>query len=803
MLTTAPWKQALWVVQPLLLAALLTACGSKPLTAAPNHPQPPSHTLGLMEIRFSGIGSQSLSARITPLNNLHAQGLTDTQNGIQMQAAGSGTLVFDNTRYLYATFQVRNADSNGNPYTTPTSNLEFLAVGIPGGSGTIAGSAIRGLIRFDGSDYSDNLVLRKTLARSIQPAQAMSLAGGSLSPINSAADLEAYSENEVNPANFTPPTTYANEGVSTFFPYGYAVRCVANCTLGLRTLAANPAVGQFDGAVTFAVKLPVQTNPKDNPFAFSLMVVALTGGPSRVTVSPEEGLDLSGALARAQMTGAQTILAIGNGQRTVSLQTYQTLLNGPFFRVSGFQGISNVRTADPDPSPAPGDPAAFSQTAYLLPNPQNLPTFALPPQTELASLGNNAQQSNRAAWSPAISDDGRYVAFVGGGYSNTVSASEIYLRDRDTGSTQLVSQGLHGAFPNGLSELPAFSAGGRFVAFYSNATNLVANDTSTRAEVFVRDLQLGLTDRVSVASGGVQATGPNFNVDDNSGVNLRPAISADGRYVAFASDATNLVTGDTNNAFDVFVHDRQTGATTRVSVANDGSQANGASDTPAISADGRYVAFVSSATNLVGDGQGGVFVRDTVAGTTTRVSFQANGTPDTPKSFDNISISGDGRLVAYSSANPDVSGDTNGKLDVFVRDRVAGTTVRASVASDGSQATAQSGAFFPQLSSDGRFVAFVCDATNLSSPATSGQFEVFVHDLQTGSTELVSQATDGVQGNGPSGFDGASLLLYPAVSGNGRYVAFGSTATNLIANQPDTNGKIYDIFVRTTGLALP
>ncbi len=163
------------------------------------------------------------------------------------------------------------------------------------------------------------------------------------------------------------------------------------------------------------------------------------------------------------------------------------------------------------------------------------------------------------------------------------------------------------------------------------------------------------TERVSVATGGAQATDTSFT----------GAISADGRFVAFFSDATNLVSGDTNSTYDVFVHDRQTGATERVSVATDGTEADGVSETPAISADGRFVAFRSGATNLVsGDtnASADIFVHDRQTGTTERVSVATNGDQATGGGSSNPAISADGRFVAFwSTANNLVSSDTNGK----------------------------------------------------------------------------------------------------------------------------------------------
>jgi hypothetical protein len=372
------------MIQKTLLTALplamaLTAhLGAAPASSAAWLPGP--HPLGTLEVH---LGTPK------PLSLARAPGLFDSQNGLQIKPVGTGTLEYAGTRYLYTSFRVRNADKNGKAYTTAQSDLTLVAVGSWGASGagvssagaggTIAGTAVSSITRADGSDYTENPTLRKTLARAIRPTHAMALDGGRLAPIPGASDFVAFTEAEVNPANFAPPTTLEGLEASTVFPYGYAVRCVSNCALGPRTLGANPAPDQFDGAVTVAVKLPAQTNTKDNPVAFSLRLEVLGNNPARVTISPDEGLDLGPALWRAQAMGAPSILAIGSGRHTISPEQYRSLSQSPSFSAPAFQGVINVRTAEPDPKPAPGDPSSFTKTSYLLPDPQSLPTFAFPP----------------------------------------------------------------------------------------------------------------------------------------------------------------------------------------------------------------------------------------------------------------------------------------------------------------------------------------------------------------------------------------------------------------------------------------
>ncbi|MBW3542596.1 MAG: hypothetical protein KY476_20225, partial [Planctomycetes bacterium] len=395
------------------------------------------------------------------------------------------------------------------------------------------------------------------------------------------------------------------------------------------------------------------------------------------------------------------------------------------------------------------------------------------------SVDSGGTQGNSSSFEPSISADGRYVAFesiasnlVAG---DTNSRDDVFVHDRQTGQTSRVSVHSGGTQGNSDSVRPSISADGRYVAFYSHANNLVAGDTNGTADVFVHDRQTGQTSRVSQDSGGTQG---------NSG-SVTPSISADGRYVAFYSFASDLVAGDINGTHDVFVHDRQTGQTSRVSVDSGGTQGNSQSVFPSISADGRYVAFTSSADNLVaGDTNGAAdaFVHDRQTGQTSRISVDSGGTQGNSSSGAQ-SISADGRYVAFISfANNLVAGDTNGTHDIFVHDRQTGQTSRVSVHSGGTQGNSHS--FNASISADGRYVAFDSSANNLVAGDTSSRFDVFVHDRQTGQTSRLSQDSDGTQGNSQS--------FSPSISADGRYVAFLSHANNLVAG--DTNSAP-DIFV--------
>jgi len=344
--------------------------------------------------------------------------------------------------------------------------------------------------------------------------------------------------------------------------------------------------------------------------------------------------------------------------------------------------------------------------------------------------------------------------------------------------TVRVSVGIAGAEPNAASFAGAISRGGRFVAFTSSASNLVPGDANGVDDIFVHDLLTGAVERVSVRSDGAEANGPSEV----------PDISADGRFVAFWSEASNLVPGDANGVADVFVHDRLTQQTERVSLADDETEANGDSFGLAISGDGRFVAFCSNASNLVpGDsnGRSDIFRRDRLLGITIRASVSSAGVEGDGTSCMNSAgdISTDGRFVTFPSiATNLVPDDTNGRNDVFVRDVDAGVTERVSVSTAGSEGNGLSA--WPALDDDGRFVVYSSTSDNLVPDDGNATWDVFLRDRQAGTTERATLGPGG-QANLNSG--------YAAVSDDGRYVAFFSYATNLVA--ADGNG-IGDVFVR-------
>ncbi len=329
---------------------------------------------------------------------------------------------------------------------------------------------------------------------------------------------------------------------------------------------------------------------------------------------------------------------------------------------------------------------------------------------------------------------------------------------------------------DGGSTYPSLSSNGRYVAFQSEATNLVAGDTNVAKDIFVYDRTLNTIERVSVNS--AEAEG--------DGISEYPNISADGNYVVFSSSATNLVAGDTNGIQDVFLRNIALGTTTRISVDSDEVEGDTDSYSAYISSDGNFVTFVSDATNLVaGDTNASpdIFLRNIALGTTTRISVDSDEVEGENSDGDIQSMSSDNNLVVFSSTSTNlVAGDTNGARDVFLRDIALGTTTRISVDSDEVEGDAFSAD--PIISADGNYIVFQSDATNLVADDTNGVRDIFLRDIALGTTTRISVDDLGNEGDGES--------YFPTISNDGQYIVFFSNATNLVSN--DTNA-LFDVFL--------
>ena len=367
---------------------------------------------------------------------------------------------------------------------------------------------------------------------------------------------------------------------------------------------------------------------------------------------------------------------------------------------------------------------------------------------------------------------------------------DVVVHDRENARTKRLSRSTGGDNGNDVSENPTISQTGRHVGFESDATNLDALvDGNSRRDVFVRDRDVSddgafdeggdvFTSRVSLTeSGGEIMTGDSWDA----------SISGDGDRIAFTSDASDVVAGDSNMATDIFLRDTTAGTTVRISVATGGGQATGASRNAAISRDGMHVAFESDAEDLIGADNNhstDVFVRDLNASTTVRVSV-ATGGVEVVGASTSPAISEDGRYVTFASMSPDlVNDDGNGVSDVFLHDRDPdangtydegnGTTVRVSVTSDGSEATGAS--TNPSISYDGQNVAFESEAGDLVRQPTGTTPAIFTHNRTNGVTMLVSKSSLNVAGSGTA----------PEISGDARHVAYDSDDDSLGAH--DSNG---------------
>lgn len=442
--------------------------------------------------------------------------------------------------------------------------------------------------------------------------------------------------------------------------------------------------------------------------------------------------------------------------------------------------------------------------------------------TERLSVGSDGSQANGLSSLAFPSADGRYVVFDSDA-ANMVSnqnacisavsvpptaCDDVYIRDLARGTTRIASVSSSGAYGNDTSFFPTVSGDGRYVAFSSYSSNLVPGDTNAVPDIFVHDMVTGKTIRASVATNGAQGYVDRIPGIVDDPITLRelfPAamISENGRFVAFDSRAGGLAPGDrdrcTPGSFvpalrvhcrDVYVKDLSTGRTELITDPGHGDRSDNDSFVSSISADGRFVAFLSIATNLVPGGAvnnaGQMYVRDRLRKRTLVASVSSSGqwgSGDTVFHSPTSQISADGRLIAFESRAPNlVPGDSN-DTDIFVHDFQTGRTVMASVSSEGVPKNGQDTGERYSLSDDGRYVTFDSVATNLVPGDTNGKSDAFVHDLLTGSTTLVSVTTAGVQGDGDTreacGAARAGLIV------------FSSNATNLVPGDTNRNQDIF------------
>jgi len=407
--------------------------------------------------------------------------------------------------------------------------------------------------------------------------------------------------------------------------------------------------------------------------------------------------------------------------------------------------------------------------------------------TDRVSVATGGLEADNDSFNAAVSDNGNFVVFESGATNlvadDTNDEIDIFVRNINLGITTRVTVNSTGEQSNGYSTSAAISADGRFVVFESNADNLVPDDTNATTDIFLHDRNTGLTERISYSSEFGQAV-----FDSHS-----PAISADGRFIAYYSYANNLVAGDTNDSNDIFVYDRMQATTERISVNNAGDEANADSFFPQISSDGRYISFTSFADNLVaGDNnlRYDVFLYDRTTSTVEIVSVTSLDESADNHSFFS-SVSADGRYVAFESSASNLSpNDFNRRSDVFLRDRSNQTTQRISLNSDGSSPIGAS--VSPKINSQGNFVVFSSVVDLLIGTDTNRREDIYLYNITDNTLELISVDSD----DNLADFGSAN----PSISADGRIVAFQSMATNLVPN--DTNG-LEDIFIRDSAPNLP
>jgi len=403
---------------------------------------------------------------------------------------------------------------------------------------------------------------------------------------------------------------------------------------------------------------------------------------------------------------------------------------------------------------------------------------------ERVSVSSTEVEANGDSFAPvydAVSENGRFVVFESDA-ANLVADDnnglrDVFVRDRLLGTTIRVSEAWSGGDATGESIYPSISEDGRWIAFSSDAPDLVMDDTNAFQDVFVFDRVSGEVSRVSMGWDGSQGNGDSRT----------PSISGDGRYVAFRSGATNLVSGSMTESRSIYVCDLQTGENELASVTWDGFQESTGSWYPHISADGRHVAFISNSTNLVAfddNASNDVFMRDLDLGVTTMIGVNTDGEAGNGNTG-GFGISADGRYAGVFSNASDLlppGEDTNAAQDAFVRDLDLGVTERVSVSSSGEQADAGGGP--ATLDGSGRFVAFHSESSNLVDGDDNIATDIFGRDRATGITTLLTITEAGVQSDGNS--------TGPTLSADGCFVAFNSVATNLVPD--DTNGY-QDVFI--------
>jgi len=394
----------------------------------------------------------------------------------------------------------------------------------------------------------------------------------------------------------------------------------------------------------------------------------------------------------------------------------------------------------------------------------------------LISKNSAGEHFDKSTWNANVSADGSFVTLNTRSSNitpyDTYNNRDVYLLNRTSSSVQLVSG--HTPSSNDSSgDIVSLSADGRYVAFSSKTTNLIADDNNNKRDIFVKDRRTGFIERVSISSSG----------DEGSSDSDNPSISDDGRFVVFESFSA-FISADTNAKIDIYLHDRLNHITQIIS-KNGATESNGHSTRASISATGRYVVFKSEADNLVsGDSNNktDVFIKDLITDSIERVSVASDGSEANGAVNMSVTVSADGRYVAFRSNSTSLSSvDLNGKPNIFLRDRTAHKTTCISIPYDGTLIDGYT--YNPTISDDGSVIAFEARATNLVPDDTNGYNDIFVYSLATQQIKRVTDNSNDKDSYGTS------------MSADGRFISYRSGATGIVTD--DSNGE-YDAFIYDT-----
>ncbi len=605
--------------------------------------------------------------------------------------------------------------------------------------------------------------------------------------------------------NIVPTATPANQwavgGTATFnLTFTHAVTGDTFTRNGI-TGSVSTAVPGKDGTGTVTVNTTVPTSTTQaGGYKISATLVSATG--SGVTVGTPASF--SSSLAALTVTGKPDLVITaltypaGTAYKGGDIIAMTVSYNNPVTSPGGVNNVPYVPSINGDGSfarievilssnPTFGDSDDFLLTSHdlsstILANGTNttISWNQLLPGNYVGSFYVMARIDSLNRVSETVDND---LSLNGNNtWFNETDAARISILPANFPTVYWASPG-----SNGFSDNPAISGSGRYVAFASDSTTLGTGDSNTTRDIFLFDSQTSLVRRINLSLQGQQANGPSN----------QPAISSDGGFVAFSSEATNLVLGDTNGFSDIFVVNTLTGAISRESVDSSLGQANGSNFKPAISSDGRYVVFESTATNLVAtpvvaSGVTHIYRRDRTTGTTVLVSQTSGGVIANGNSLQ-ATVSGDGQFVAFASdATNLVAGDVNGVRDIFLRDVTGGSTIRVSVSSGGVAGNGASRAPSinrnPGVATDGRYIAFGSEATNLVAGDSNGVSDIFVYDRVAATTVRVSVSSAGVEATDPSAAGLKLGSINPSISSTGRYVTFASLANNLATG--DADGRV-------------